>query len=81
MLFVEGECQRQGVGRRLIGAATEYALSHQPPAQILTVAATPNALEAYLNLGFIQTGEEQMQNGSRFIPMELRITTPPSQRL
>ncbi len=77
MLFVEGECQRQGVGRRLIGAATEYALGHQPPVHILTVAATPNALRAYLDLGFIQMGEEQMQKGIRFIPMELRITAAP----
>jgi len=73
MLFVEGASQRQGIGRGLLGVATDYALTRQPPIQVLTVASTPAALEAYQRLGFEAVAAEQVVNGIRFISMELKI--------
>ena len=73
MLFVERSSQRQGVGRRLIDAAKEYALARQPPARVLTVGATPNAIDAYRRMGFVPVGNEQVLKGIRYIPMELEI--------
>lgn len=79
MLFVEGERQRQGIGRSLIGAATEYVGARQPPVRVLTVASTPNAIEAYRKLGFVPVGREQVLKGIRFISMmrEIRVARPP----
>jgi GNAT superfamily N-acetyltransferase len=73
LLFVERSSQRRGVGRSLIGAAKEYALTRQPPARVLTVGATPNAVEDYRRMGFVPVGNEQVLTGIRFIPMELEI--------
>jgi ribosomal protein S18 acetylase RimI-like enzyme len=73
MLFVEGDSQRQGIGRSLIGAATEYVRTRQPPVRVLTVASTPNAIEAYRNLGFVSVGSEQVLKGIRFVAMMREI--------
>ena len=79
MLFVEGDSQRQGIGRSLIGAATEYVGARQPPVRVLTVASTPNAIEAYRKLGFVSFGSEQVLKGIRFVSMmrEVEASRPP----
>ena len=73
MLFVEGLSQRQGIGFGLVCAAEQYVLARQPPAQALTVASTPNALDAYRRMGFVPLGGEQVTKGLRFVLMERRI--------
>ena len=73
MLFVEGDSQRQGIGRSLIAAATEYVRTRQPPVRVQTVASTPNAIEAYRNLGFVSVGSEQVLKGIRFVSMMREI--------
>ncbi len=79
MLFVERDSQRQGIGRSLIGAATEYVRARQPPVRVLTVASTPNAIEAYRKLGFVSVGSEQVLKGIRFVSMmrEIGASRPP----
>ncbi len=73
MLFVAGDSQRQGIGRSLIGAATEYVRARQPPVRVQTVASTPNAIEAYRKLGFVSVGSEQVLKGIRFVSMMREI--------
>jgi predicted N-acetyltransferase YhbS len=64
---VEGDSQRQGIGRSLIGAATDYVRTRQPPVRVLTVASTPNAIDAYRRMGFVPVGSEQVLKGIRFV--------------
>jgi ribosomal protein S18 acetylase RimI-like enzyme len=73
MLFVEGDSQRQGIGRSLIGAATDYVRTRQPPVRVLTVASTPNAIDAYRRMGFVPVGSEQVLKGIRFVSMQREI--------
>jgi ribosomal protein S18 acetylase RimI-like enzyme len=73
MLFVEGDSQRQGIGRSLIDAATEYVRTRQPPVRVLTVASTPNAIDAYQRMGFVPVGSEQVLKGIRFVSMKREI--------
>jgi GNAT superfamily N-acetyltransferase len=80
MLFVEGGGQRQGIGSGLVLAAEQYALSRQPPAEALTVASTPNALDAYRKMGFVSVGNEQVKKGLRFVPMQRKIGVAPEPR-
>ena len=61
MLFVQGRGQRQGIGSGLMSAAEHYAVSRQPPAEALTVASTPNAVDAYRRFGFAIVGGEQVE--------------------
>ena len=67
MLFVHPVHQRKGIGRRLLAAATAM---FSDSARALTVCSSPNAVPAYLRLGFQATGSEQCVHGVRFIPMQ-----------
>jgi GNAT superfamily N-acetyltransferase len=69
MLFVEGVEQRQSIGSGLVLAAEEYALARQPPVTAITVASTPNAVDAYRKMGFVPVGKERVLKGLRFVPM------------
>jgi GNAT superfamily N-acetyltransferase len=79
MLFVEAKSQRQGIGRSLIGAAMEYVRARQPPVRALTVASTPNAVDAYRRMGFVPVGGERVVKGIRFVSMkrEIGASLPP----
>jgi len=68
LLFVRREFQGQGIARRLL----TFVLAGIA-AQSVTVNASPNAVLAYRDLGFEAAGEEQVQNGIRFIPMVLHL--------
>jgi ribosomal protein S18 acetylase RimI-like enzyme len=67
MLFVSSREQRRGIGRMLLAAAEAMS-----DAEIITLNATPNAVPAYVRLGFNATGEEQERSGIRFVPMSRR---------
>jgi GNAT superfamily N-acetyltransferase len=73
MLFVEGDSQRQGIGRKLISEAVGYAVTRQPPVPVMTLAATSNAVQAYQRLGFSIIGETKVIKGIRFTPMGLKL--------
>lgn len=72
-LFVHSRVQRQGLGRRLVAAAAARCRELDPAVQALTVNASPNALDAYLRLGFTPTGPEQTRNGITHTPMRLDL--------
>lgn len=64
LFFVRAEHQGQGLGRAL----WEYLLIRQA-CDIYTVNASPFAVPIYHRLGFRENGEEQVQDGIRYLPM------------
>jgi GNAT superfamily N-acetyltransferase len=73
MLFVDRGHQRRGVGRKLVQAAAGRALHHDAATQHLTVNSSPNAVEAYRQLGFSPDGPERVEHGIGFLPMVLKL--------
>ena len=67
LFFVDGKYHRQGIGRKLFEAAKSDCNSDK-----ITVNSSPYAVPVYTKLGFHQTDKEQVVNGIRFTPMELR---------
>lgn len=71
LLFVEKSRQRNGIARELVRKAIEICRERNPDIRRITVNSSPNACEAYKKFGFRSIGEETVQNGIRYIPMEL----------
>lgn len=69
LLFVDAKHQGKGIGRDLIHAALQRCEveGHRP--EQVTVNSSPNAIEAYKRMGFVQTAEEVVRMGIRAIPM------------
>ena len=61
-LFVDPECRRRGIARRLIADAvsTARAAGHQ----VLTVTGNPHALAFYLAVGFVEIGHTETELGA-----------------
>lgn len=68
LLFVQKEYHRQGIARRLMDAALEYARGSA--VSCITVHSSPYAVKSYERLGFAATNGEQMENGIRYTPMK-----------
>ncbi|XCP83982.1 GNAT family N-acetyltransferase [Roseburia hominis] len=73
LLFVRKKWQRKGAARLLVQAMYEYGVLGLSLFQ-LTVNASPNAVEAYRHMGFMEAGMEQEQDGIRFVPMIRRAS-------
>jgi GNAT superfamily N-acetyltransferase len=73
LFFVDGELQRNGIGKQLWRRALITCLSNRAEVPKITVHSSPNAVEAYQKLGFQVEGPEQTENGIRFIPMALPV--------
>src|SRR5258708_33702920 len=73
MLFVRRDCQRCGIARELLNKAVELCQRHSPPPHTLTVKASPNAVRAYVRIGFQVMGSEFCERGIRSIPMQLTL--------
>ena len=69
LLFVDGEYQRKGIARALLGHMVDYYRARYDYTEI-TVNSSPYAKEAYHRLGFSDTDTEQTVNGIRFTPMK-----------
>lgn len=65
LCFVREDFHRQGIGRSL----WERFLA-ETCAKRITVHSSPYAVGFYHRLGFLDTAEEQQQDGIRFTPME-----------
>lgn len=68
LFFVDGKLHRQGIGRELFEVVKSSCNSDK-----MTVNSSPYAVSVYAKLGFCQTDKEQVENGVRFTPMELRL--------
>jgi GNAT superfamily N-acetyltransferase len=73
LLFVEPLFQRSGIGRILVLEVVRLCKEKNPGLSAITVNSSPNATDAYRQLGFLPTGELERKNGIDFIPMELRL--------
>lgn len=68
LFFVYGKYHNQGIGRKLF----ETAKSNCTFAK-MTVNSSPYAVEIFEKLGFCRVSAEQVVNGIRFTPMELKL--------
>ncbi len=73
LLFVDGNCHRNGVGSELVRLAAR-TIGREKIGGQLTVNASPYAIPFYERLGFTATGSETEQDGIRFTPMKLRLS-------
>lgn len=70
LLFVAESYQGKGLARSLFNhIRIRIAVGH-PGQRVISVNASPNALQTYEKLGFKQIGPEEEISGIRFIPME-----------
>ena len=75
LLFVDGNYQGKGIATRLVRAALNKCLEDDPSLKLVSVNSAPNSIKFYEKLGFVPTDSERLQNGIRFVPMELEIET------
>ena len=74
LLFVKGDQQGKGIARLLLAEAVRRCQQAKPDLTEVTVNSSPNAVEAYRRMGFVQTSEEQLTNGIRYVPMVLDLS-------
>lgn len=67
LFFVDEKYHRQGIGRLLFEFARSMTSSGK-----MTVNSSPYAVPVYHKLGFCDTDTEQVVNGLRFTPMEIK---------
>lgn len=77
LLFVKDEHQHEGVGSSLLVEAVKICQRANPSLERVTVNSSPNAVGAYRRMGFLQTEEEQLVKGIRFVPMVLDASSGP----
>lgn len=68
MFFIEPDCQRQGVGRRLLDHACLH--TREP---VLTVNASLTSVSAYQRFGFQHNGEVDESGGLVYQPMQITL--------
>jgi GNAT superfamily N-acetyltransferase len=73
LLFVDGEYQGKGIARKLINAAVKRCLKIDPFLKVVSVNSAPNSVKFYKKLGFVPTDSERIENGVRYVPMELGV--------
>lgn len=71
MLFVTG--RGQGIARELVARAIEKARNEDCTISKMTVHSSPYAETAYQKMGFRRAGKARIENGIRYIPMELPL--------
>jgi GNAT superfamily N-acetyltransferase len=65
LFFVRKENHGQGIGRKLFLHILPLCSG-----SLITVNSSPYAAKIYRRLGFQDTGEEQVKNGIRYVPMK-----------
>ena len=73
LFFVDGSHQKKGIGKELLEMVIAKCKNQNSNTQRITVNSSPNAVEAYQNMGFSALEQEQVANGIRFTPMELSL--------
>ena len=68
LFFVDGRYHRQGIGKKLFKTVLKNNSYDK-----ITVNSSPYAIPVYHKLGFCDTDKEQVINGLRFTPMELKL--------
>ncbi|MGN1266615.1 MAG: GNAT family N-acetyltransferase [Dorea sp.] len=73
LFFVKKEMQGRGIGRKLFQSICNYCVQVYGATRI-SVNAAPGSVEKYMHFGMCKMGEEQVENGIRSVPMELKVT-------
>ena len=68
LFFVSKMFQKHSFGKKLLETVIENS-----KADIISVHASPNAVNAYKYMGFKPVGEAITENGIKYVPMELKI--------
>lgn len=71
--FVKPELQGLGLGKELMGRTLAELTLRKPGLAKVTVNSSPNAVGAYVSLGFFATNYQQEHNGISFTPMALHL--------
>lgn len=69
LFFVDKKFHNKGVGRLLLEKAISKCIAQKSQIKSIDVNSSIFAVNAYINLGFVKTKEEQVVNGIRFVPM------------
>lgn len=72
-LFVSGEFQRLGIGRRLLKEGVARVLEVNPSVSEITLTASPNSVEAHKAYGFMPAGAEFEKSGVRVTRMRVAV--------
>lgn len=72
MLFVDKKYHRQGIATELFKTSLDSVRKYCDITKV-TVNSSPYAAEFYHKLGFEDTNTEQIADGIRFTPMEMRL--------
>lgn len=69
LLFVKSEYRRKGVAGKLVAVVKAVCREINLEKRVITVNASPYAVEAYKHMGFVSLSEEQKKDGIRYTPM------------
>ena len=73
LLFVDKQYHKQGIAKRLFNDVLKICKEDNPPLKTITVNSSPYAVDVYHKFGFSYVSSEQVVDGIRFTPMELKI--------
>jgi GNAT superfamily N-acetyltransferase len=73
LLFVRKEHHRKGVAKKLFRLIVAICKERALKKNMITVNASPYAVEIYKRLGFAKLEEEKIKNGIRYTPMAYMI--------
>ena len=73
LLFVDKQYHKQGIARKLFDHIIQICKEKNPSLKMITVNSSPYAVDVYHKLGFSNVSSEQVVDGIKFTPMELKI--------
>jgi GNAT superfamily N-acetyltransferase len=74
LLFVDGKKQRKGIAKMLLDETLQRCKDEGYLPEKITVNSSPNAVEVYRKMGFVQIAEEEIRQGIRAVPMALDLS-------
>jgi ribosomal protein S18 acetylase RimI-like enzyme len=75
-LFVHPSRVRQGIGAALWVSARTFLRHNHPTITAVELNSSSHAYHFYRALGFVQTADEQIKDGARFMPFSISLATP-----
>ncbi|MFD0860659.1 GNAT family N-acetyltransferase [Sungkyunkwania multivorans] len=70
LLFVKDDYRGKGVAFSLLESAIKRCKNVYPDMKRLTLNASPNSLHIYKRMGFVETADQQQNNGVIYTPMK-----------
>ena len=73
LLFVDKLYHRMGIAKALFKTALENCLCRDSTFKKFYVHASPYSINVYVRLGFKDTGGMRVENGIKYLPMEMEL--------